>query len=384
MVALRRRNAAVLYKVEAVEGVEETLAEATDAVLVENLQISPDPQNTQTNEHTGSLDGFGQIVGGMKFGFQFDVYLKGSGAAGTAPQFGDLLRICGLAEQITAAAVPAAPEAAAAGSADTLTLAAGAAATVQLYRGMPIDLTVLPVGGARPFITDYTAAKLATLAETFSPPLGITTLYQIPINVLYKPASTSIPTATFALYIDGVKYTVLGVRGDWTLSLPAGGPGKLSFTFGGMFKDKTDVAVPALTLDGTRPPVWRGGKALFDRATAALATLTLASGNQLAFPPNPNSSEGFDPQVITARNMTGSADPQLTLVATRDILADMRAGTQKIIHAGLGSVVGNRVGITIPAALYTGAAPGDREGVATEETPFDATGQDAGLQICFF
>lgn len=383
MTVLRSRNGALLFEIEAAEGVAETPTAADNAVLIENPAIRFNPQNTETREMTGSLDNRGPIVGGMQVQVSFDVYLKGSGAAGTAPEVGEVLRACGWAETVTGTAVPAAPEACAAGgSTTTAVLGASAVGTVDLYRGMPIDFTGVVEGSS--FISDYTAGKVATLTDTMGGAIVATTNYQIPVNVLYKPASTSIPSGTIYLYMDGVLYILAGCRGNPNLSAAAAGPGKLSFTFSGMFVSKTDAAVPACTYDTSRPPIFKNGKMLINRVAAAMATFTLDMGNQVVFPGNPNASEGFDPAIITERNMTGSVDPQATLVATRDILTAMRAGTQQIIHARWGSIAGNRVGITIPTALYTANDPGDRQGVMTEQTNFSCIGQDAGAFLCFY
>lgn len=383
MSALRSRNGALLFKIESVEGTAETLSASTDAVLIENPSIRFNPQNTETRELTGSLDNRGPIVGGMQIQVGFDVYLKGSGVAGTAPEWGELMRACGWAEVVTGTAVPASAEACGAGgSTTTAELGASAAATADLYRGMPIDFTGTVVGSS--FISDYTVGKVATLADTMGGAVVATSNYQIPVNVLYKPASTSIPSGTIGLYMDGVLYTLAGCRGTWSLSNPAAGPGKFSFTFSGMFVSKTDAAVPSCTYDTTRPPIFKGGAMLINRATSAMATFTIDNGNQVVYPGNPNAVEGFDPSIITERSMTGSLDPQATLVATRDILGAMRLGTQHIIHARWGSVAGNRVGITIPTALYTAADPGDRQGIMTEQTNFSAIGQDAGAFIALY
>ena len=92
MAALRARNAVVLSVEESVEGTYETPAAGTDAVLVENLRIQFNPNIIQTDEVTGSLDSRGPIAGGMSAQISFDVYLKGSGSAGSAPEFGELLK----------------------------------------------------------------------------------------------------------------------------------------------------------------------------------------------------------------------------------------------------------------------------------------------------
>src|SRR5690606_36310123 len=81
-------------------------------------------------------------------------------------------------------------------------------------------------------------------------------------------------------------------------------------------------------------------------------------------------------------NLTGSVDPMQALVATQDTMAAFRSGTKRILHERWGATAGNRIAITIPAALYTGRNQGDREGLATEELPFEATGRDAGAFIC--
>lgn len=381
--ALRKRNAAVLLKLEASEGVPETPSASVDAILVENPQLTVDPNLIATDEVTGSLDGRGSIVGGIKGAISFDVYCKGSGTPATPPEFGDALKACGWAETITAAAVPAAPEACAAGGSTTLAvLGASASATAQIYRGMPINFTGAVTLSS--FIADYTAAKNALLADTASGAIIATTSYQIPINVRYGPASGVIPSATIEYYEDGVKYVLAGMRGTLTGTWTAGGALKLSFRFTGMFVSKTDVAVPVCTYDATRPPIWKGGVSKINRVAAACRQMTLDMGNQLPYPDNPNAAQGFDPTIITRRALTGSIDPAATLVATRNLLADLQAGTQRIIHGKMGIVAGNSFGLTIPAGLITADNPGDRDGVAAEQVNFECVGQDAGAFLCFY
>lgn len=380
--AIRTRNSAVLFKIESSEGVDAAPVAGTDAVLVENPTFSFNPNTVQTNEVTGSLDNRGPIAGGMTAQITFDVYLKGSGAAGTAPEWGKILTACGWQEVITASAVPAAPEACAnGGSTTTAVLGATASSTAQAYRGMPVVFSSTVAGTA--FISDYTAGKVATLTDTMSGSIVNTTNYQIPINVLYRPASTSIPSATIYLYRDGKLIRFVGCRGTGSLELQGGSTGRIRFTFTGQFLSETDASVPAgLTYDSTRPPIWRAGKALVHRSAAAMSQFTLDMGNAVTSPVNPNATEGYDPALITARNMTGQIDPLDELVATRDTMTPFRNGTSQILHARWGSATGNRVGLTVPAAFYSNLQPGDRDGLATAGLPFAATGQDAGAFIC--
>jgi len=47
-------------------------------------------------------------------------------------------------------------------------------------------------------------------------------------------------------------------------------------------------------------------------------------------------------------------------------------------------VAGNKIGITVPAALYTGVALGDRSGIVTEELTFFPSGEDSGVFLCYW
>ncbi|MDA0341590.1 MAG: hypothetical protein O3B74_08330, partial [Proteobacteria bacterium] len=235
------------------------------------------------------------------------------------------------------------------------------------------------------FISDYVgSSKLAALTDDLGAALTATSNYQIPINVLYTPASVSIPTGTLYLYMDGVRYILVGNRGSGSFALTSGQPGKIQFNFTGLFSSKADAGVPAATYDSTRPPIWKNGRALIDRYASAMAAMSVDWGNALTNPDNPNALEGFDPAIITRRAMTGSCDPMETLVATRDVMTAFRNGTQQIVHAQFGSVAGNRIGLTIPAAFYTNQTPGDRDGVATVTVPFSCVGEDSGAYLCFY
>lgn len=381
--AQRTRNAVLLAKTEVTPGTDPTPAHGSDAVLVESPRWTPTANLVQTNEVTGSLDQLGSIVGGMRVTVEFDVLMRGSGSAGTAPEWGVLMKACGWAETVTATAVPSAAEALGAGSSQTeATLGSSASSTANAYRGMPIVFSEDVTGTS--FIAAYSTGKVATLTDDMGATLDADVDYQIPANVVYGPASTSIPSLTMYLFQDGLRARFVGCRGTVSLRAETGGIGRFTFRFEGLFVDLTDVAVPAATYDDVaiRPPVIRNGAFKIERVARAIAALTLDAGNTLTMPANPNATEGFDPTEITARNLTGSVDPMSVLVATQDTMAAFRAGTKQILHERWGSTAGNRLAVTIPAGLYTGRNQGDREGLATEELPFEATGRDAGAFIC--
>jgi hypothetical protein len=386
--ALRTRKGTLLAKVEPTAGTDAAPTTA-NAMLVENLRIVPDQSVVQTNELTGSLDPRAPIPTGLRVNVSFDVYIKGSGTAGTAPEFGDLFKACGW-EEVTQTLVG--PTSAASGTTTTITLPAAATGVAQAYRGMPINLSG-NLAATIAAIADYTAGRVATLTSQFPTTTpSSTTLFSIPANTLYRPTSdlSLIPSLTFYGYMDGLLYKVFGARGTFSIALQAGQPGKISFNFTGIYGGKSDAAVPAInSFDTTRPPVWKdpdgfSGVMSINRAEAAVRTLGFENGNQLVYPDNPNALEGFDPTEIVSRQMAASLDPLATLIATRDLLADMQAGTQRIVHARYGTVAGNRFMMTMPAAQPVGVTPGDREGLMTEDVRLFPSGEDAGCFLCFY
>lgn len=377
------KRAALLVKVETSEGVDAAPSASTDAILCENVRINLSPNVIETNEHTDSLDPSDPIVGGTSVVLEFDVWLKGSGAAATPPEWGELLKICGFAETITSTAVPASAEALAAGaSAVQATLGASAAGTAQAYRGMPISFSSGVTLAS--FIWDYSAAKLAKLTDTASGVLTTSSNYQIPVNVLYLPASSSISSGTLWFYNDGILYKLTGGRGNVSFDLTSGGPAKMSVRLMAMFGSKTDTSLVTPTLDQTVKPIWKAGAFTINSVAAALGSLTMDLGGQLVQPDNPNAAEGFDPAVITRRNPKGTMNPYETLVGTRDIMADFRAQTKRPLHARLGASAGNRLGFTIPSALYLNEQREDRQGITGVSVPFHMTGQDSGVCICSY
>lgn len=390
--ALRSANKVLLAKVEATPGTAEALDPATDAIRIENPRISPQPNNIQTNEAGGSLDASAPIPGGMTMQLTGTINLRGSGVPGTAPDYGRILQACGFSETLQAASIPVAAASNAAGGTATsfdidTALEADWSQQDQDYQGLPVELSVNPAAAVIAAIHDYRLAALiatAKVTDVFGTPLDATTDAKILANVLYAPATNNIPSLTMELFEDGKRKTLVGCRGVVDFTYTAGGISQAAVTMTGLFDSQADVAVPAATFDTVQPPVWLNGKMLIDGAEAAVSSLTLASGGVITTPANPNKTEGFDLPVFTARNMTGNIDPLETLIATRDIFADFRAGTERVLAARLGSAVGNRIAFTVPRGKYTGNANADDSGVEREQTPFAAVGKDAGVFLAIY
>lgn len=389
--ALRTRNLAQLFKVEAAEGQDASPTAADDAILVTNPERpAPDPTVIDNQSASGSLDTDAPIVGGMTFGWSTDVILKGSGAAGTPPEWGPALRACGFAE-ITQTAVPSTGSTSASGGTtssfeiDTATNSEWST-TEGAYLGMPVELTGTPDGTVISFVTGYTlvgSTATVEVAHTFGSALGAVSAKILP-NVTYAPASENIPSLTSYTYMDGLLYKVLGVRGSAQFTLTSGREARAQITWRGIFGGKEDAAVPGVALDPTREPIWKNGLMALDGRPIALQSVSLSTNANLVNPDDPNQVEGFASTIMTGRDIQGSLDPLTELVANYDPLARFRAGTEQRMAARLGATPGNRLGLTVPRGKYRNVNPTSRDDLAAEDIAFSAVGNDSGAFLTVF
>lgn len=87
----------ILAKIESTYDTDPILSAATDAVEVENLAFSFEGARMHERQTVKeSLSSRAQSYGGTLGTLSFDVYLRGSGTAGTPPDFDALLQACGM------------------------------------------------------------------------------------------------------------------------------------------------------------------------------------------------------------------------------------------------------------------------------------------------
>lgn len=100
---LRVSNEVLLAKVETTYGTDPTPTAGTNAVLVQNVNFQP--EGLRMNDRPAVRANIGklqQVFGGQLGRLTFEAEVKGSGAAGTAPELGPLLRGAGCGETIVA------------------------------------------------------------------------------------------------------------------------------------------------------------------------------------------------------------------------------------------------------------------------------------------
>lgn len=96
------RKLAILAKIETTYGVTSAPA-AMDAMIGTNVSFTPiEGEEVSRDLYLPYMGNQGIILAGKHAKLEFEVEIAGAGAAGTAPKYGPLLRLCGMAETLTA------------------------------------------------------------------------------------------------------------------------------------------------------------------------------------------------------------------------------------------------------------------------------------------
>jgi len=199
-------------------------------------------------------------------------------------------------------------------------------------------------------------------------------------SVVYTPASSGHKSITIYYYEDGKRYIFTGCRGTFTLEATAGEPAKLSFTLTGHLSSVADAALPTVTVDGTNPVAFNSAGVSVLGYSGVFSSLTMDAGLNVVTPPSANASDGYGEIRITSRNVSGSIDPEDTLIATKNFINEWQTGATGAINTGvIGTSAGNRWQLQQPKCYYNDVSPGDRDGIRTMELSYNAvesTGDD--------
>jgi hypothetical protein len=376
--ALLSRKRLILCKSEASYGVDITPA-GTDALLVRSLDVTPIEADVVSRDlirnYLGNSD---QLLAQTRVSISFQVEMAGSGAAATAPRFSSLLKACGMAETITAAAVTGS---ATAGGAGTITLAAGASSVDDFYNGMVVSITSGTGNGHIGLITDYVgSSKVATVqasTATFVP--AAASAYSIAANVGYLPVSTGFSSATIYFNNDGVLHKITGARGTFTLTTGVGEIPTIDFQLTGIYNAPTDTAAPTTTYsDQATPVIFKAGNtSAFSilNYTACLQSLSFNVANETVY----RELVGCTKEVmITNRAPAGECMIEAPTIAQKDfftIANNDTTGTLTLLH---GSTAGNRVTLLAPKVDITNPSYADQDGIQMLSIPYVAIPTTAG------
>lgn len=394
---IRTMNVAVLLKLQTAEGTPAVPDATVDAIPVEADSTSYNNPWTMeaSNEATGSLVAGAPLIIGQAATFSFKSRIKGAGAgvaysATVKPPLHAAFQMAGWRGQFSAAIAAAV---ATAGTATTITLPAGFPATARALLGYQLVIGAGTGAGNAPAVVEYTAGRVATLSESFTPPLDGTTSVSLPASWTYAgttpqdaAARTSDnPCGTIYFYEDGVLRIFTDCRATLMLDGKSARPGYGTWNVTGIYQGKSDAPIPAnIAIAGHAAPVLVQGAALsaavsINRKPMAVSTWSLDPGTQIEVPDDPNTPFGFAGGQIVDRAPMLKIDPLATLVANRDTVADIGNGVTMPAVFRHGSQSGNRWALVVPLGQPVSADPGARGKLRSEDVTLQARtlGRDA-------
>src|SRR3990167_9219953 len=346
------RKKAILAKIESVYAQDPTPSGAANAILMRDVEFAPLEAEYVDREIVREFLGHqDQIVATVRAKLNYSIEIAGSGTAGVVPAWGPLMRACAMSETALAAAHAGT---ATAGGASTITLAAGASASDDAYRGMRIRTTGGTGNGQARTISTYNGTtKVATVSEAWTTPPDATTTYSIDAQVVYLPVSSAMESVCKYFNMDGKRHIMLGARGSVGGRLTPRPPPPFAFQFEGLFVAPTDTALPTQTLTGWKKPLAvtntnTTGFTLHGLA-AKLYALELNLANQLVYRNLP----GVEDVQITDRAPAGSVtieDPTLSDKNYFTIASASTLGALSVLH---GTAAGNQVHVHAPAVQLT-------------------------------
>jgi hypothetical protein len=377
--ALLTRKRLILAETESTYGTDPS-PDGADAILVRDLNITPQQSDVVSRDlvrpYLGASE---QLLANTRVECTFSVELAGSGTAGTAPRFGKVLKACALAETTV---TPAETGTATAGASNSITLAAGASATDDIYNGQVIRITAGLGVDSVFLVTDYVGAtKVATLRSIGTAvTLDNTSVYSIDAQVVYTPVSSAFGSVTLHYNIDGVLHRLTGCRGTFSLNTAVGEIPTIDFTMTGIYNAPTDTAAPVVTYaDQATPRIFKAGNSgAFTMLgySGCLQSVSMDLGNTTVY----RELVGCTKEVlITDRASTGTVVIEAPTIAQKDYftaaLTDGTLGELSFIH---GTTGGNIVALQSVRVDIGDPSYQDQDGIHMLSLPYTAIPSTAG------
>lgn len=210
-------------------------------------------------------------------------------------------------------------------------------------------------------------------ASTFLPGCGMVVSTNTWTPTSLPPGGSGFPkTLTIAVYEDGVRKILAGCMGNMTLRLTDGQPIMASFTFRGVWQTPTDVAILAPTYPTVKPIRMMGATVLLGAtALPPVQELTVDLGNDVQMREDAANAAGIRHAIIVNRLVSGTINPEATLVATRPQYTEWLAETTGALTVSAGAAT-NSIALSMPAWQAVNVQEADRNGLVVDQINWQA------------
>ena len=364
MLNVKRQIAA---KLEASEGVAETLASADAKILGFDPKIVFDPDRLPQTASPSSLSKRAKVTGSIPASLTADIEVRGSGAVGTAPEWAKFLKVCGLVEStlksITIGAITGGPFK----HGETITGGTSSATGRVVIETATGTTTLYYVAISGTFqsgevITGGTSAATATTGGT-----------PATAGLEYKLTSvlSSVPSLTGGTYEDGFSKKIRGARGNCVFNFKAGKTVRMGYSLRGVKESAADLAMlSGIVHETTIAPIFQNASLVIGSYAAKVGEITIDIGNKLAADEDVNAAMGIRCFLIGDREPVGKINPRMVLAATNDFYGHWFGDAEKKLDFILGSAGGNKFRFYLPKIQYDKIDDAERDGIALTDISF--------------
>lgn len=377
--ALLTRKTVVGVKAESTSGSAAGVAASNAGFNIFEASFSADVEQFERNPFRSTVGRRTSLAGVETGTISFTSELVGSGSTGTAPSIGALLLPCGFKEhQITEVT-------------GTLTGTFQIGESVSQVSGLSAGVVVAVTDGAIYIRDTAGTSNTATVtggtssATVTSPTVNDDQGYAYVTRTTPSTYSiTDVPTATVALYNDGIRHRLVGARGNVTFRVATGQPVQAMFEFQGPKIATDDQSLLSPTYPTSTPPTLLGAQFKTQGFSGIIDNLEVNTGNELSVRRSANASSGVIATEIVSRAASGSIDPEATKISGgHDWYGIMTANTTGILECtvtGGAGAAGNKFKIVAPNTQYSGVSQSDRNGIAVNQVDLSfnesSTGDD--------
>jgi hypothetical protein len=184
-------------------------------------------------------------------------------------------------------------------------------------------------------------------------------------SVSYNPITDDHESGTIYAYLDGQMQKFLGCMGDWKLVGANTKIGLFSFSMKAKWGGAADVAIVTPTYQNLHPPVCKGITWSYGGWSAPISKWEIDLKNKVVERQDQTEDQGIAGFLITGRDPEAKFDPEMKLLAERDVWTNLVEVNEAALAIALGSTPGNQVAISAPKCAKKTADQGDRDGIAT-------------------
>lgn len=287
------------------------------------------------------------------------------------------------------------------GTAESLTGAEGVynAYNVVIQPNIPVEertgqgafnrLAGVPGGlsGTATFRTDihYDGTNIPTWASVLLPACG-----WVNNSSTFEPNTeapgSNVKTVTIGCFADGKLFRIAGAMGTFQAVFPTGRMAYIDWTFTGKWVTASDTAIIAPTYPTTIPLRYATTTTTYNSVALCVESVTFDAGNTVILRECAADVTGYATALVTDRYPKITANPESTLVATRDPHGYLTAGTEAAFSLSVPVSTGSLTWTATDAQVLN-TQDEDRGGVMVDALEFgcnrSGTTDDLELVIIF-